>query len=267
MKKIAVLVDLKESGKPALKQAVVLARLTGAEITVLHVADDNVSDEIHENILLAYARSVIDKDVALSTKLGRGNYMSEIPGVVSAANPDLVVLCTHGIHGLAQNLFGAHVLKLVQSLPYACLVVQENSVIDPLGLQKILLPASPFADFKIKMKSCAAIAKVSNADVVFYEIDKYLGDTEEPIAANAKLASEYMAEQKINFSAVKEDNKSMSLGHAQQTIDYASAHNMNAICLSSNTHHDFMAMGKADKEKFLTNNKGIPVLCCGSKGI
>lgn len=264
MNKIAILLDLTESGKPALLQAKVLAGRTGAELVLVHVVDDHVSEEIHMNILLAYARSVVGDTVNLSAQIGHGNFLHELPGMVEKINPDLVVLCTHGIHGIAQNLFGAHVLKVVQSLKYPVLVVQENSVIDPNGLQKILLPASPFADFHIKMKQCAEIAKHFKAEIIYYEIDKYLGNTEEQIASNAKMASEYMEAKGIPYKAVLEENKVMSLGHAQQTINFAEEQHVNLIGLSSNTHHEFMAMGKADKEKFLTNDKGIPVLCCGA---
>jgi nucleotide-binding universal stress UspA family protein len=263
MNKIAVLVDLSESGKPALMQARVLALNSGAELVVVHVVHDQVPNEIHENILDGYARPILGDGVRFSLKISHGNFMNEIPNVVQSIQPDLVVLCTHGIHGITQNLFGAHVLKLVQSLPFPCLVVQENSKIDTNGIKRILLPASPFADFTIKMKECARIAKIFDADVVYYEIDKYLGDTEDSIAENGKLAASYMEENKVSFKAVLEENTVMSLGHSQQTINYASDNQFQLICLSSNTHHEFMAMGKADKEKFLTNDKGIPVLCCG----
>lgn len=263
MKKIAVLVDLTEGSRTALRQGKILAEKNNASIVVIHIAKDDVPDEIHHNILDGFARPVVGQHTELKFHIGRGDFMSEIPNCIINSGADMVVLCTHGIKGIAQNLFGAHVLKLVQHIQIPCLVVQEGSFVADEGMKKLLLPASPFDDFEIKMKTCAAIAKGFGAEVVYYEIDKYLGDTEDAIAKNGAMARDYMLGQGIPFRAVLEENKDRSLGHAQQTINYAHDNNINLICLTSHTHQDHMAMGKADKEKFLTNDKSIPVLCCG----
>ena len=263
MKKIAVLVDLTEGSKASLQQAKVFSDRVGSELVIIHVAQDNVPEEIHGNIVQEFVKPIVGPSAQFSIVIGKGNFMDEIPALIEKNTPDLVIMCTHGIHGIAQNLFGAHVLKLVQSIQRPCLVVQENSVVDARGPLQILLPASPFADFSVKLKTCAQVAKLFDAEVTHYEIEKYLGDTEEAIANNAHLAEEHMKAEGVKFKSVLEENKDMSLGHAQQTINYAGANGVNIICLSSKTHHEYMAMGKADKEKFLTNNKGIPVLCCG----
>jgi nucleotide-binding universal stress UspA family protein len=263
MKKIAVLIDLSEGSKVALKQAKILAEKNNASLVIVHIANDNVPDEIHINLLEGFVKPITGNVIEVQYRIGRGDFMSQIPAQIEQAKADYVVLCTHGIKGIAQNLFGAHVLKLVQSIKVPCLVVQEGSFISDNGIQKILLPASPFDDFEIKMKTCAALAKDFGAEVVHYEIDKYLGDTEEAISKNADLARDYMLGQGVSFRKVLEDNADRSLGHAQQTINYAFREHMQLICLSSHTHQEIMAMGKADKEKFLTNDKAIPVLCCG----
>jgi nucleotide-binding universal stress UspA family protein len=263
MKKIAVLIDLTEGSKVALRQAKLLAEKEHAEIVLIHIAADNVPEEIHDNIIEGFARPILGSAIKISIVLGRGDFMSEIPRSIHESGSDFVVLCTHGIKGIAQHLFGAHVLKLVQAIHVPCLVVQEGSFIADSGPRKIMLTASPFDDFQKKMKTCAEIAKAFDAEVVHYEIDKYLGNTEEDIAANAAIARDYMLGQGVSFNKVLEESKDHSMGHAHQTINYAHEQHVDLICLSSHTHQDIMAMGKADKEKFLTNDKAIPVLCCG----
>ena len=106
------------------------------------------------------------------------------------------------------------------------------------------------------------MALLFDSEVCYYEIDKYLGDTEELIANNARLSANYMAGIGARYKHVLDENKDRSLGFAQQTINYANENHIDLICLSSDTHHEFMAMGKADKEKLLTNDKAIAVLCC-----
>ncbi|MFM9986570.1 MAG: universal stress protein [Flavobacteriales bacterium] len=262
MKKIVVLVDLTESSKPALLQASVIAKKSGAELTALHIASETSSDEVHVSHVESFVKKHMGEGLPFQVIIGHGKFLTAIPGYIDQLKPDLVVLCTHGIHGLAQNLFGADILKLVHHIQFPCLVVQENTVVNPNGIQKILIPASPYPDYMVKVKQASIIAKLFNAEILHYEIDKYVGNSEEEIAENKKLAEIYLNAEGIAFSTVFEDNKSMSLGYAGQTVQYAKSNGMDAIALTSDTHHEDMVMGKPDKEKFLTNELAIPILCC-----
>lgn len=262
MKKIVVLVDLTESSKPALLQAAVIARKSGADILALHIAGETSSDEVHANQVESFVQKHIGETLPLQVMIGHGKFLTVIPGYIDQIKPDLVVLCTHGIHGLAQNLFGADILKLVHGIQFPCLVVQEKTAVNPNGIQKIMIPASPYPDYMIKVKHAAGMARLFNAEIVHYEIDKYVGNSEEAIAENKKLAELYLKAEGIAFSAVLEDNASMSLGYAGQTVQFAKSNGMDAIALTSDTHHEDMVMGKPDKEKFLTNELAIPILCC-----
>ncbi len=262
MKKIAVLVDFTRSGKPALLHAKKIAEASGAEIIAVNISDKKESDATLQQQLEEYAQSVLGHGIVCHSIIAHGKLMAGVPEIMQEIKPDLIVICTHGIHGMMQNLFGATVLKLVQSLPFPCLVVQENSFVRSPTEFRILLTASPFDSFYSKMRYCAQLASEIKAEVIHYEMDKYLGDTEEVIANHAGEAAEYFAKAGVPFNAVTEDLKLMSLGFAPQTINYAAAHSIDMICVTSGSHQDVMAMGKADKEKILTNEAGVPVLCC-----
>jgi nucleotide-binding universal stress UspA family protein len=262
MKKIVVLIDLTESAKPALQQAAILAQKTGAEILALHIAGEEESDAVHVNQVESFVKNHIGESLPVQVMIGHGKFLSVIPGYIAQVNPDLVVLCTHGIHGLAQTLFGSDILKLVHHIQFPCLVVQENSVFNPNGIQKILIPASPYPDYMVKVKHAATLAKLFNAEITHYEIDKYVGNSEDTIAENKNLARIYLNSEGVSFRTVMEDNASMSLGYAGQTVQYAKDNGMDAIALTSDTHQEDMAMGKPDKENFLTNALGMPILCC-----
>jgi nucleotide-binding universal stress UspA family protein len=262
MKKIAVLVDFTRSGKPALQQAKRIAEASNAEIIAVNISDNEISDASLQLKLEEYAQSVLGQSIVCRSVIGHGKLLAGVPELMSEIKPDLIVICTHGIRGVMQNLFGATVLKLVQSLPYPCLVVQENSFVKSTPGFRILLTASPYDSFYTKMKYCAVLAAEIKAEVIHYEMDKYLGDTEQAIADHASEAAEYFAKAGVSFTAVNEELKLMSLGFAPQTINYAAAHSIDMICVTSDSHQDVMAMGKADKEKILTNEAGVPVLCC-----
>lgn len=265
MKKIAVLVDFTRSGKPAMLMAKRLSELSGAEIIAVNVSDGNQNDEAVKHHLDEYTASILGQKITSHSVVGHGKLLSSIPQLLSEINPDLVVICTHGIRGVIQTLFGATILKLVQEINYPSVIVQENTVVRNTTPLNILLTASPYESFYAKMKYCGTVAKALNANVVHYEMEKYLGDTEEVIAKHSKEAEAYYNEIQVNFSTVNEERKLMSLGFAQQTINYAYNHGYDLVCVSADTHQEQMAMGKADKEKMLCNDEGVAMLVCPDK--
>jgi phage I-like protein len=140
--------------------------------------------------------------------------------------------------------------------------VHENAGITAEGIGKVLLTASPFSDFDWKMAETASFAKLFNSEVVHYEIDKYLADTQEIIAANAEKAEQFYKQEGVAFSKVIDPISSLSLGYSKQTLNYATQNGFQVIVLSTNEHSSEMAMGTADKESFLVNELGISILCC-----
>jgi nucleotide-binding universal stress UspA family protein len=262
MKKIAVLVDFTRSGKPAMLMAKRLSEMSGAEIVAVNISDGSHNDEALKLKLDEYTANILGQKITSHSVIGHGKLLSAIPNALAEINPDVVVVCTHGIRGVIQTLFGATILKLVQEIQCPSVVVQENTVIRATTPAKILLTASPYDSFYAKMKYCGNIAKSLRAEVVHYEMEKYLGDTEEVIAKHSKEAEAYYQEIQVAFSAVNEERKLMSMGFAQQTINYAYNHGYDMVCITAETHQDQMAMGKADKEKMLCNDEGVAMLVC-----
>ena len=262
LSRIVLLVDFNAKSSPGVLQAWLLAKLSGAQLIALHIhkGDDDESGLAEQ--VRSYVNGIIGQEVHLDVIFGKGDYLERVPELLEGIKPDLVVICTHGIHGIAQHLFGANILKLIRHIAFTSLVVHENSRIIGNGFQKILMPASPYPEFTAKMVHTARLAELTGGDIVFYEIDKYLADSEELIAENYQKAEQYYLKRDIPFVRVVEEPKGFSMGFAQQTLNYAQEHGFDVICLSNEVHDESIAMGKADKEKFLTNAAGIPVLCC-----
>jgi nucleotide-binding universal stress UspA family protein len=262
MKKIVALADLSATGNSALESAGIIAEKSGAKVILMHVEKNaHLLHEV-ENQIDQLAKSTLPASVPYTVKVYSGNFMDETPADIEELDPDLVVICSHGKHGLKQQLFGANVLHLVRHIRRPCLIVHEHAGLPSSGLNKILLTASPFNDFDWKMAETAKFARLFNAEVVHYEIDKYLADTEEIIAANAEKAEAFYKSEGVSFSKVKDPVASFTLGYSKQTLDYAKAGGFQVIVLSTNEHSAEMAMGSSDKENFMVNELGISILCC-----
>jgi nucleotide-binding universal stress UspA family protein len=259
MKNLVVFVDFTDGCITALRQAEVIASRTGAHVYALHIIHNPEDTPAAAKKLSDFLEKL---GVSATGHIETGALLVDSGNALKSIAPDLVVLCTHGVRGLAQRLFGAQILKLVQALPYPCLVVQEKTAIREDGIQSILVPASPFADFEQKVQVCAMLANVFGAEAVLYEIDKYLGNAPDDVEANMKKAETYFTDNGVRFRRVLEDNKVMSLGYARQTMNYAHDNRIDVVSMMSVTQSQEIAILKADKEAMLTNPHAVPVLCC-----
>lgn len=262
MKNIAVLVDYTEGCRKALNQTRILAELAGSRIHVLNVTSNEINEAEHAK-LSAFAIEVLGVSLPMETHLADGRLMTALRTTLEDIDPDLIILCTHGVKGITQHLFGSRVLSLVQSLDKSFLVIQENSDIVEEGFGKILFPATHSAIASVLIHQVMNLAAECDSEVVFYEIDKYVGDVESMIRENFDAAKKIFKAKGIRFSHVKEEPNNHSMGFARQTLNYAVKNGIGLIATPSEVVDNGFLMMKSDKELLLTNEQGIPILACG----
>jgi nucleotide-binding universal stress UspA family protein len=262
MKNIVVLVDYTDGCRKALNQTRILAELAGSNIHVLNVTSNDINEAEHAK-LAAFATEELGISLPVNTHLADGRLMTALKTSLETINPDLIVLCTHGVKGITQHLFGSRILSLVQSLDKSFLVVQENSVIAEEGFGRILFPATHSSIASVLIDQVMNLAAECDSEVVFYEIDKYVGDVEKEIRENFDAAKKIFKGKGIRFSHVKEEPNNHSMGFARQTLDYAVKNGIGLIATPSEVVDNGFLMLKSDKELLLTNEQGIPILACG----
>lgn len=264
MSKIAVLIDFTEGCKIAVEQAVVLAKQCNAELFSVNIVAEGKESDTRQAELEKFTAEVVKDRVKFQAIVGHGDLMHATSYVLSHIDPKLVVIGTHGIRGIKQHLFGAHILKLVQSILYPCIVVQENTKVNPDGFSKILFPVGPHKKYYVKIEQTAMVAALNNSEVVIYEIERPHMDPEERVSRNKKLAIDFFEEKGTNYSRVLEDTTVISVGYSRQTLQYADKNQPDLISVMSDVPAEEIYFGRADKENILTNPAGIPVLCCNN---
>jgi len=262
MKNIAVLVDYTEGCKLALQQTRVLAELAGAHVHVLNVTSNDINEEEHAR-LAAFSTDQLGHSLPMDTHLADGRLITALTEALTEMNPDLIVLCTHGVKGVVQHLFGARILSLVQSLDKSFLVVHENTSVREEGFAKILFPATHSSVASVLIHQVMTLAAECDSEVVFYEIDKYVGDVEGEIQQNFEAAKKIFKAKGIRFSHAKEEANNHSMGFARQTLAFAMENGISLIATPSEVVDNGFLMMKSDKEMLLTNSHGIPILACG----
>lgn len=263
MKTILVLVDFTETADRSVQQAVSLAAHDGGELVICHVAGSRDSDDDIEPKLQEYLRKVEETGLHGRTLIGHGNLFKEASSIVKHLQPDLVVVGTHGVRGLKQNIFGADIYRLVSGLPAPTLVVNDHADTVKGGYRKVLMPVSHHANYVEKIKTTSRLLS-PDGEIVIFAISKPGLELDEQIKQNINAAKVWLEESQINFEYQEVDSKKYSLGYAKETLAAISDQEVDLISIMTNVSEQGALFGKMDKENLLVNQIGLQVLCTNS---
>lgn len=262
MKTIAVLIDFTEASIIALHKAINLAQATQVKVAAIHIVSSPykvVDAEVQLNEFIAKHNST---NIVISAYVTTGGLVEGAQEALRKVNPDLVLICTHGVVGVKQQLFGAQILKLVQGLSCPTIVFRSNSTLDFSKINKILMPSGPHPEYLLKVQQTASLAKLLQATVVIYRINRPGMEFEDLLIENEKSAVHYFEDHKIPYTTIVEEAKVLSIGFSRQTLESAAAHQIQIISLMANVSRNDALFGYGDKESFLVNENGIAILTC-----
>ncbi len=195
MNSIVVLIDFTEGSRSALLQGAALAKKVGAKLVGLHIVNSSEKIADAEKLLAHFMNHNLKDTLKYEAVVCEGSLNSAVRSALKKISPDLVIVCTHGVKGITQHLFGAFILKLVQEINFPCIVVQDNCAMDLINIDTILFPIGPHPDFTLKIKQTADLAKILNAKIVVYEIERPNIDFEDILNKNIVAAKEYFQKE------------------------------------------------------------------------
>jgi hypothetical protein len=191
-----------------------------------------------------------------------GSIFEVISQVTSDQSFDLMVIGTHGVHGIKQHLMGADILKLVSRIHIPVLVVQKDS---PLieNFRTMVMPVSSHMDFHKELDSVLFFTSLYGTEVHLYSIYKPGYEWPEQTLKNIEDAKATFESNGVHMIRVKEEQKVFSQGYAKQTLLYAGSAGADLISVMSTPSDDYYYFAAADKEALLFNDIHLPVLCTG----
>lgn len=140
---ILVPTDLTKESDQAIKSGVVLAKLFGARLTLLHVYQDPcytieymlgphaqdpaLQDKIHsENTLKTIARDVRKRYPDCDVAVRDGVPCEEIVRAAKELDVDLIIISTHHYNWLTRLAFGCDAEQILRKAPCPLLILQAN---------------------------------------------------------------------------------------------------------------------------------------------
>lgn len=149
MQKILIAADLSERSDHALERALALTRQFGAELTVLHVVDDNLPASVIEKLRAAAKDELesrlgtVSDDLAnrVTLRVDVGDPFAKILDAAWSRQVDLIVVGLHRPRWLSDIVLGATLERLLRVCDRPLLVVREA----PAGPYRKVLVAVDFS--------------------------------------------------------------------------------------------------------------------------
>ena len=263
-KPVLVPTDLTDVASKAIHQAGIIAKKAGTSVSLLHVLNEkSPSREEAEKQLKIEAERVKElTGKVCEILLMEGSIFEVIPQVTCDQGFDLMVIGTHGVHGIKQHFMGANILKLVSRIHAPVLVMQKDS---PLmeNFRTLVMPVSSHVDFHKEIDSVLFFTSLFGTEVHLYSIYKPGFEWPEQTLKNIEDAKTTFESNGVRMKRVKEEQEVFAQGYAKQTLLYAGSAGADLISVMSTPSDDYYYFAAADKEALLLNDLHLPVLCTG----
>lgn len=261
MKDILCTTDLTPASDAALKQSLSLADRMGARVTLLHVLGKaERSDESR-----ARAQATMEGQIENSGGTGvrlllpEGDFMDTI--VQESGNGhSLLVMGTHGPHGLRQSLFGADILKLVRKSHVPSFVVQAESNVDG-GIGRIVMPVAGHASIDRLLEIVCSLAQGHASEVHVFQVMRPGENPSDELLANKRKMLDRLTEEGVRCVEANIPISGFSVGFAGSTVEYAKSVGAGCIAIMAHPSEEYRYIADAEKERLLANEARIPVLC------
>lgn len=262
MKDLLCTTDLTPASRTALVHALALADRLGARVSLLHVLGKaERSDERKKQVMDAMEQQVAHAggNEHVRRLLVEGDFMEGI--VTESANGHgLVVMGTHGPHGLRQSLFGADILKLVRRSNAPSFVVQAESQPDP-GLTRIVMPVAGHSTIGRLLDTVCELAKAHSSEVHVYQLIRPGEQPSDELLTNKLHMLERLDREGIQRVEANVPQTGFSVGFSGPTIAYAKEIGAGAIAIMAHASEEYRYIADAEKERILANEAHIPVIC------
>jgi len=266
VKKILVPVDLTQASDKVAACAAAIAKKANLELSLLHISRDNSNTNAIEQLKSMAEKLVSDWSVKCDYFVKEGNLFNEITNVAYDHSYSMMVIGSHGSKGIREKLLGSDILKLVKNIPIPVLTIQETGYNYPsAGFQKIVFPASAHTIFDKIIEATVLFAKLFGSEVYVYTVEKPGSPWSDMLKSNIEKAINAFELNSINYTRVNEQQGSYSPGYAKQILQYANKVKADMISVISIPTSEHYYIADSDKERLLTNELLIPVLCVSDK--
>lgn len=253
-KTIIVPHDFTDIADNALNHAINTAKITGAEILLLHVvAKEKNIQEAEEKL-----KAIIEKhkgSIHITPSIRVGNIFDDIGDFAAENQAELIFMGTHGQTGW-QHITGSYALKVITHSKVPFIVVQEKGIKET-GYDDIVVPLDLNKETKQKLAYVANIATYFKSRVHIITPDETDEFLRHQVKANIQFAVKFFHERGVEVTTKVVPNS----GFDKAVIKHAVNLDADLIAIMNLNRNNMLGVITASHEQnILTNEAQIPVL-------
>ena len=253
-KTILVPHDFSAVANNAVVHALNTAKITGAEIYVLHVVSKEKGIAEAEG-KLRETLAAFETDIPLHPVVRVGNIFDDIGDFASEVRAELIFMGTHGQHGW-QHITGSHALKVITHSTVPFIVVQEKGIRET-GYDDIVVPLDLNKETKQKLAYVANIATYFKSRVHVITPDETDEFLRHQVKANIQFAVRFFQERDIEVTT----KVAPTSGFDKETVKHAVSLDADLIAIMNLNRNNMLGVITANHEQYiLTNEAQIPTL-------
>ena len=250
---ILVPYDYSELSVYATKHAVQIAKITGSEITFLHIIQNISHEGVETERLKEVADNITNKyGVKTDIKIRPGKVSRVIKLMAEFLDVFLVVMKTQPPIG-KEKFTGTRTVRVMLGTPIPFYVAQEAP--RRLAMRKVVFPIDFRFENKEKLSWVNTLAKYYRQKIYLFRPN----DKDYRIRNNLNFAKRFLEGKNIDYEIVKAKGK---YSMVEETLNFAQEIKADAmvIMLSKRLSIDKMLFGLKE-QKYISNKYKIPVMC------
>jgi len=274
MKQIIVAIDFSKGSVHALRFAISIANVVGANIQLLHVYKPDSAESIFDNVekdamreIQSRLNTLIDKYKKLlkkgkiEGKIRKGKVYKEIVNQAKYSDAYMIVIGTHGVSGFEEFWIGSNAYRIVSASPCPVITIRYGFCCTK-RITKIVMPIDDTRDSRQKVPFVAELAKLLCAEVHIMALYRSkIKEVQKEVEKYADQAGKFLANSNVKYSIFTKRVDNIADG----IIEFASSINAEMIACMTEQENTTSNIWLGPFAQQLVNHSKIPVLSIHSK--
>jgi nucleotide-binding universal stress UspA family protein len=245
----------------AIEHAVKYSKLLKRAIVLLHIIKKDQDYQEAEIKIKAEAGEIISKyGIKVETLIREGSIFTTIGEVSNELEADLVIMGTHGIHGM-QKLTGSWALKVAVKSKAPVIVVQEAPKREQI--RRLVFPIDFKKENKEKIGWACFMAKLFDAKILVFKSNSKDRGFLRGIISNFTFSEKYFKNHDVDYEVFTAEPKK---NFHEQTMEFARKTDADMILIVTTkaiNYGDYIF--GAPEQHIIANEAKIPVMCVNPK--
>jgi nucleotide-binding universal stress UspA family protein len=241
----------------AIAHAIKFSKILNKEITLLHILKkDDDPNEAEQKIKAQAEETLKTYKVQPHIMVREGSIFSTIGEVSNELNAELVIMGTHGMHGM-QKIKGSWALKVTVTSKAPVIIVQEPPKGDTID--RLVFPVDFKKENKEKIGWGCFIAKVFGSKILVLKPTFKDKGFIRGILSNMNFTEKYFKNKEVDYEIFTAEPKK---NFADQTIEFAQKVQADLILIMTTkaiNYADYII--GASEQHIIANDAKIPVMC------